>query len=166
MLTGVVFAAAGCVWLVALSRNDSGQSRVAGSFLALGGLLTGVAQVLLGIVQLRRDTPPVAAPLAPGGGRPGVHSLDPPLGLLEEQVRGRAVLITELVGLDRWWARRGPRRVVRGRGLHGMGGSGKTTVALAVAQQLRPRGVRVWGVFPATAAHLQTGMPGLAAPVA
>src|SRR5260370_36251310 len=113
MLTGVVFAAAGCVWLVALSRNDSGQSRVAGSLLALGGLLTGVAQVLLGIEQLRRDTPPVAAPLAPGGGRPGVHSLDPPLGLLEEQGRGRAVLITELVGLDRWWARAGPLRAGR-----------------------------------------------------
>ncbi len=165
LLTGVVFAAAGCVWLVALSLNDSGQSRVAGSFLALGGLLTGVAQVLLGIVQLRRDTPPVAAPLAPGGGRPGVHSLDPPLGLLEEQVRGRAVLITELVGLDRWWARRGPRRVVRVRVLHGMGGSGKTTVALAVAQQLRQRGVRVWWVSAATAADLQTGMRELAAQV-
>src|SRR5438552_417465 len=119
LLTGVVFAGAGNVWLFALLRKDSGQS-TAGALFALGGLLMGAAQVLVGIVQLRRDTPAtVVAPVPPGDGGPGVHSLDPPLGLLEEHVRGRSVLITELAGLDRRWARWGPRRVARVRVLHG-----------------------------------------------
>jgi hypothetical protein len=51
------------------------------------------------------------------------------------------------------------------RVLHGMGGSGKTTVALAVVEQLRRRGVRVWWVSAATATDLQTGMRELAAQV-
>ena len=165
MLIGVVFAAAGSFWMFALLRSDSGQPGVAGPLFALGGLLTGVAQVLLGVVQLRRDAPPMVAPPPSGGGEPGLHSLDPPVGLLEEHVRGRAALITELVGLDRWSARWGPRRVARCRVLHGMGGSGKTTVALAIAERLRQRGVRVWWISAATATDLQTGMRQLAAQV-
>ena len=61
LLTGFAFAWAGSLWLLALLRQESGQPGLVGPLFALGGLLTGVAQVLLGIVQLRRDAPPVVA---------------------------------------------------------------------------------------------------------
>jgi hypothetical protein len=77
-----------------------------------------------------------------------------PLGLLPAEVRGRDVLLRELRGrMSRW----------RGRGcgawvLAGMGGLGKSTVALEVARGARERGWQVWWVSAADSGSLAGGM--------
>ena len=88
----------------------------------------------------------------------GVTSLAAPAVIDAERVRGRRSLITALTRLYRWRLRRTPRVWV----LHGIGGAGKTTVALQVAQRLARRGVTVWFVSAAEDTGLQTGMRQLA----
>jgi hypothetical protein len=77
-----------------------------------------------------------------------------PLGRLPAEVRGRDDLLAEL--------RRGmARKPRRGGGtwvLAGMGGLGKSTVALAAAEAAQARGWRVWWVTAADAASLTGGM--------
>ncbi|GAA1867407.1 tetratricopeptide repeat protein [Asanoa iriomotensis] len=70
-------------------------------------------------------------------------SIEPPLGLREERypVRGRDDLVADLTGLfDRSDGR--PRIRV----LHGLGGCGKTAVALELAHRAQQKGVTVWWV--------------------
>jgi NB-ARC domain/Tetratricopeptide repeat len=86
--------------------------------------------------------------------RPGMASLVPPEGLLQHPVRGRDAVINELLDL---YSRR-TRQSQRVQILHGMGGCGKTTVALSVARAIRAHGVAVWWVSAVTPADLHSGM--------
>lgn len=68
-----------------------------------------------------------------------VHSLEPPLGNLPPEVRGRSSILTRLrEHLDAY-----PDKFVV---LHGMGGCGKTTVALSIAQTARTQGFDIFWV--------------------
>ncbi len=91
-----------------------------------------------GAVASAADTLPVAAPF----------------GRLPAEVRGRDGLLAEL----RRPLSRMPRQAGRTWVLAGMGGLGKSTVALAVARVARARGWRVWWVTAADAASLTGGM--------
>ena len=77
-----------------------------------------------------------------------------PFGMLPVEVRGRQALIAELLG---GLARRRP-------GLNntwvlvGMGGLGKSTVALSIAQTARSRGWRVWWVNASDSASITGGI--------
>jgi NB-ARC domain-containing protein len=104
--------------------------------------------------QTGRDTSvgPVAAPAA------GMTSLSAPYPSTVEQVRGRDALISELTRRYRWRPGRRPGVHV----LHGMGGSGKTTVALQVAHHLQEKGTAVWWISAAEDSDLQNGMRRLA----
>ncbi|MDQ4033902.1 MAG: NB-ARC domain-containing protein, partial [Actinomycetota bacterium] len=93
-------------------------------------------------------------------GEPGMVSVEPLLGRLPQQVQGRDELVTLLARLVvnssrcRVWV------------LHGMGGCGKSTVALAVARKVRGRGVKVWQVDASNAARLSAGMRQIASDLA
>jgi CRP-like cAMP-binding protein/tetratricopeptide (TPR) repeat protein len=77
-----------------------------------------------------------------------------PFGALPAQLRGRDGLLTELCGqLTRRARRRGAAWV-----LAGLGGLGKSTVALAAAKTARGRGWRVWWVTATDSASLTGGM--------
>ncbi|MEU4407309.1 tetratricopeptide repeat protein [Streptosporangium sp. NPDC023963] len=90
-----------------------------------------------------KPPPPAARPEDEGGASPAVTrrapSLAPPLGRLPARVHGRDELVEELCGL--LTAPDGRAHIVAG-----MGGSGKTTVALAVAAFAVRAGMRVWWV--------------------
>jgi CRP-like cAMP-binding protein/tetratricopeptide (TPR) repeat protein len=101
------------------------------------GLATPPAQESL------RGPPPVAPlPVAP------------PLGTLPPEVRGREALTAEL----RRALRPYPWRASRSFVIAGMGGLGKSTVALAAARMAKERGYRVWWVRAADTAQLTSGM--------
>ena len=78
----------------------------------------------------------------------------PPLGKLPPEVRGRDGLIGEL----RRALRPYPWRASRAFVIAGMGGLGKSTVALTAARMARERGYRVWWVRAADSALLTSGM--------
>jgi CRP-like cAMP-binding protein/tetratricopeptide (TPR) repeat protein len=107
----------------------------------------------------------LAGPAAGGTAEPGpgARRLGPPgpgalpvapLGLLPAEVRGRDELLAEL----RRPLSRLPRRSGRAWVIAGMGGLGKSTVALAVARAAKARGWRVWWVAAGDAASLTGGM--------
>ena len=77
-----------------------------------------------------------------------------PLGKLPPEVRGRDGLIGEL----RRALRPYPWRASRAFVIAGMGGLGKSTVALTAARMARQRGYRVWWVHAADSARLTSGM--------
>jgi tetratricopeptide (TPR) repeat protein len=93
--------------------------------------------------------------------RPGAHleaertsvevPADQPGGAVHGRttIRGREALVKRVAG------RTGAGGVWV---LHGLGGSGKTTVAWAVARRAQEQGVRVWWVSAADAARLDAGM--------
>ena len=85
---------------------------------------------------------------------PGPLPVAPPLGKLPPEVRGREGLIGEL----RRALRPYPRRASRAFVIAGMGGLGKSTVALTAARMARERGYRVWWVRAADSALLTSGM--------
>ena len=95
----------------------------------------------------------VVPPPAPAAA-PGPLPVAPPLGKLPPEVRGREGLIAEL----RRALRPYPRRASRAFVIAGMGGLGKSTVALAAARMVRERGYRVWWVRAADSALLTSGM--------
>ncbi|HEX5289713.1 MAG TPA: FxSxx-COOH system tetratricopeptide repeat protein, partial [Streptosporangiaceae bacterium] len=78
----------------------------------------------------------------------------PPLGKLPPEVRGREALTAEL----RRALRPYPWRASRAFVIAGMGGLGKSTIALAAARMARERGYRVWWVRAADTAQLTSGM--------
>ncbi len=103
--------------------------------------------------------PLASAPLAAADARasvqaPGPLPVAPPLGKLPPEVRGRDGLIGEL----RRALRPYPWRASRAFVIAGMGGLGKSTVALTAAGMARQRGYRVWWVHAADTARLTSGM--------
>jgi hypothetical protein len=127
------------------------------------GSVAGVAAVAVGVLQLRQAREDGGQELA--GGVAGV--LPPPTGRLPAQVRGRDGLAAEL-------AKRARTPDGRVHVLAGLGGSGKSTVALAVAQEALPqaarrtplrwraRAMRVWWVAATDPASLTGTLLGLA----
>ena len=88
------------------------------------------------------------------GSVPGPLPVAAPLGKLPPDVRGRDGLIGEL----RRALRPYPWRASRAFVIAGMGGLGKSTVALAAARMAKERGYRVWWVRAADTALLTSGM--------
>lgn len=98
--------------------------------------------------------PTTAAMTAPdrhGPALPGTFSVRAPYGELPPRVRGRDSL---LAALERELTEGGGRVQV----LHGLGGCGKTTVALRLARYAHDRGHRVFWISGATRDRLSTGM--------
>jgi tetratricopeptide (TPR) repeat protein len=93
---------------------------------------------------------------AGGAGLPGSLTVAPPVGRLDRPVRGREKLLAELRQLAG-----DPRSGVHV--LHGMGGCGKTTIALEIAAHARAEGIDVWWVSAADTAMLSVGMREVAA---
>ena len=100
-----------------------------------------------------RIAPPPALSLVPASS-PGPLPVGAPLGKLPPEVRGRDGIIGEL----RRALRPYPRRASRAFVIAGMGGLGKSTVALTAARMARERGYRVWWVRAADSALLTSGM--------
>jgi CRP-like cAMP-binding protein/tetratricopeptide (TPR) repeat protein len=88
------------------------------------------------------------------GSWPGPLPVAPPLGKLPADVRGRDGLLGEL----RRALRSYPWRASRAFVLTGMGGLGKSTVALAAAKMAKDRGYRVWWLGATDTALLTSGM--------
>ncbi|MER6027577.1 hypothetical protein [Streptomyces sp. NPDC001851] len=104
----------------------------------------------------RRGGTPVAAdapvPAGPGSAAaPGTFSVRAPYGELPGRVRGRDELLAAL-----------ERELLEGADqvqvLHGLGGGGKTTVALRLAQYAHRQGRRVFWLSATTRERLTTGM--------
>lgn len=81
-------------------------------------------------------------------------SIAPPLGLRDDRfpLRGREALVGELAGV---WDE---REVSHARVLTGLGGCGKTSVALEVASRAVSRGVETWWISASSAARFQDGV--------
>ena len=104
-----------------------------------------------------RVAPPPGLGLVPPPSResvPGPLPVAAPLGKLPPDVRGRDGLIGEL----RRALRPYPWRASRAFVITGMGGLGKSTVALTAARMAKERGYRVWWVRAADTALLTSGM--------
>ncbi|MEU9167347.1 tetratricopeptide repeat protein [Streptomyces sp. NPDC048420] len=118
---------------------------------ALSGLLTEFVQEFSGLarpilIQIQQPPVPIEPPRTPGA-----LTVAPPLGRLDRRVRGREPLLDtlkQLVGK--------PTSGVRV--LHGMGGGGKTTVALEIAAYAAALNVDVWWVTAKNPATLSAGM--------
>lgn len=95
-----------------------------------------------------------AGPLRRVGG-PGLFSVRPPYGRLPTEVRGR----DDLIGLlcDELFASNTRMSV-----LHGLGGCGKSTVALSVGMRAAKEGRQVWWVSAADPTTLHSGLRQLA----
>ncbi|MEV8353894.1 tetratricopeptide repeat protein [Streptomyces niveus] len=91
-------------------------------------------------------SPPPSAPTGPG-----TFSIRPPYGELPSRVRGRDELLAQLES-------RLAQGESRAQILFGMGGCGKTTVALNLARQARDRGYSVFWLSASTSDRLVTGM--------
>jgi transcriptional regulator with XRE-family HTH domain len=88
---------------------------------------------------------------ASGASRPGLFSLRPPLGNLPVRIRGRGEVID--------WLQRGlETRADRIQILCGLGGCGKTTIALGLARYAREHGYTVYWVSALVEDRLTTGM--------
>ena len=106
--------------------------------------------------------PPTAGLHGDGGGAGGLP-IGVPFGRLPARIRGRDASVAELctsLALRRfiWFPLPRRTRPDRVRVLAGMGGVGKSTVALAAAQAARSRGWRVWWVTATDTASLAGGM--------
>ncbi|NYV75444.1 helix-turn-helix domain-containing protein [Streptomyces sp. UH6] len=113
----------------------------------------------------RPDSGPeeTAPPTAPGGTGPGTFSIRPPYGELPLRVRGRDELL-DLLGsrlaasASASASGSGSRSGSGPQILFGMGGCGKTTMALHLARQARDRGYRVFWLSASTPDRLVIGM--------
>jgi hypothetical protein len=90
-------------------------------------------------------------PISPDELRPGLFSVRPPGGELPTRVRGREELISNLqekIGnpADQFYV------------LHGLGGAGKTTVALTLAAEADRAGTQTFWIDASTALSITTGM--------
>lgn len=106
---------------------------------------TGIASRPVGSDSTTAPVRETGAPL------PGTFSIRAPFGELPPQVRGRGDL---LAALGRELAGSGGRVQV----LHGLGGCGKTTVALQLARIAHDRGYRVFWVSAGSRERLTSGM--------
>lgn len=88
------------------------------------------------------------------GSWPSPLPVAPPLGKLPADVRGRDALLGELRRALRPYPWRASRTFV----ITGMGGLGKSTVALAAAKMAKDRGYRVWWLGATDTALLTSGM--------
>jgi hypothetical protein len=135
---------------------------------ALVGTAAAVVGVAIAVLQLRqgRRLAPEHGPLGRSGnqqhearGRAGLKTtttmLPPPLGRLPVHVRGRSDLIGELTEL-------GKRPDGRVHVLCGLGGAGKSTIALAVTQSAASTGLRVWWVAGVDSGSVTQTLLGLA----
>ncbi len=129
-------------------------SSAASLWVAIASLL--VAMVGL-VVQSRQRLVATVGAVHPAA-TAGMISLAPPETSAAEDIHGRTALIDELCALFARWS----PATDRVRVLHGLGGSGKTTVALQVAHRLARRGVNVWWISAAEDTDLQSGMRQLA----
>jgi CRP-like cAMP-binding protein/tetratricopeptide (TPR) repeat protein len=95
-------------------------------------------------------------PPSPASGGKGSAPLPvaPPLGKLPADVRGRDGLLGELRRALRSYPWRASRTFV----ITGMGGLGKSTIALAAAKMAKDRGYRVWWLGATDTALLTSGM--------
>ena len=109
--------------------------------------VTGRAAPPPGHAGWRPGQPPVP-------GWPGPRPVAAPLGNLPTVVRGRDGLLGELRRALRPYPWRASRTFV----VAGMGGLGKSTVALAATKMAKDRGCRVWWVGAADTALLTSGM--------
>ncbi len=100
-------------------------------------------------------SPPAGAAQPPASGSwPAPRPVEAPLGKLPWEVRGRDALLGELRRAFRPYPWRASRTFV----ITGMGGLGKSTVALTAAKMARERGHHVWWVRAANPASLTSGM--------
>jgi CRP-like cAMP-binding protein/tetratricopeptide (TPR) repeat protein len=121
------------------------------------------------VLQGRPDSQPGGDPPSssagaidqPGNGQPAVagewagpQPVAAPLGRLPAEIRGRDGLLEEL----RRALRPYPWRASRAFVIAGMGGLGKSTIALEATRMARARGYRVWWVGAADTALLTGGM--------
>ncbi|AXO37859.1 helix-turn-helix domain-containing protein [Micromonospora sp. B006] len=111
----------------------------------------------------RQRTGPPSGPAGAGWlRRTALVSTRPPVDRLtvEPELRGRDDLVAGLVSDLRAGDTTGPRPAYV---LHGLGGCGKTTIALAVARQAMACGIRTWWVFAGGTESVWAGMLALAA---
>jgi hypothetical protein len=108
-------------------------------------LVSGVQNVYFGNRAGRTETP---------------VSIAPPFGQRDERLplRGRDRLLAELADIDGGADARARSRV---RVLHGLGGCGKTRLALETAYQTQQRGTEVWWVSATESSGLVAGMRAL-----
>lgn len=133
------------------------------------GSLAGVLGVVLVAWQVRfqlreRHAAIVRGRSSDAGHFPDALSVTVPLGRLPAEIRGRDSLVSELrhlltprLSLKRLMVRH-QTRPGRTWVLAGMGGLGKSTVALATARAARAKGWRVWWVTATDTASLTGGM--------
>jgi CRP-like cAMP-binding protein/tetratricopeptide (TPR) repeat protein len=106
-------------------------------------------------MMLAANAHPLASAEAPApAGWVGPLPVEAPLGKLPADVRGRDGLLGELRRAMRPYPWRASRAFV----IAGMGGLGKSTVALAATRMAKDRGYRVWWVSAADTASLTGGM--------
>lgn len=134
---------------------------------ALVGTAAAVVAVPIAVLQLHQGRANVrklllSGQVAESGELPGSGGVEavrvmlpPPLGRLPTQVRGRGDVVRELAEL----ARRPDGSV---HVLAGLGGSGKSTVALAVTQRAVAAGLRTWWVAGADPGSVTQTLLGLA----
>jgi tetratricopeptide (TPR) repeat protein len=127
------------------------SASVVGALASVAGV---VVAVVIGVLTLRQGKRPrrVSTRRADRAAR---QILPPPIGRLPRRVRGRDGLIGLLAGLAR--SPDGKIHV-----LSGLGGSGKSTVALAVASRARQRRRAVWWVSAADPESMTMSLLGLA----
>ena len=125
---------------------------VIGSAAAVPAAVVGAWQLRLQMLEHRarqhgedRDATPRSVP--------GALPVAPPVGRLPSNIRGRDAIMAEL-------HRSLMRRMPHGSGwvLTGMGGLGKSSVALAIADDALARGWRVWWITATDTASLTGGM--------
>jgi tetratricopeptide (TPR) repeat protein len=155
---GKILAATAVVVAVAtgmvtnLVTGQRGWGLVAG--VAALTVLTGCGALLAWRLQSTEDDRGDSATMTDGP-RPGLGSIAPPWGLLPTRVRGRDSLIADLSEL----AARPDGRVHL---LSGLGGNGKTTIALAVARNVKQAGGQVWWLSARDRFSIDSGLLDLA----
>ncbi|TDC43367.1 tetratricopeptide repeat protein [Actinomadura sp. KC345] len=119
-----------------------------------GGLVVAATAAVIAWVQLRR-TPALPAGSSQSGGGASRGILRPPTGRLPEHVRGREQVLRTIEA-----AARRPDGAIHLLG--GLGGTGKTTIALRVADNCLSAGRRVWWVSGVDAGSLASELLELA----